>query len=994
MSAESPRVSPVETSVNMGLDMSPENVAALVEKLHAHDYSDVNSSGGVDKVLRGLGSGLEEGIPASSATERGAVYGINKFADPPTSTVLEKIWDTLQDPTLIMLLVAAFASIAIGATLEADENGWVDGVAILVAVALVTGVTVWNDVEKEAQFRVLNEVKNETKVKAIRGGELQTIWTSEVVVGDVMVLEAGDKVCADGIYLKGYHIKADESALTGESLDVNKNEEEVLMRSGSRITEGSDCRMLVLAVGENSQWGQIMATLNEEAEDTPLQEKLAELAQNIGFLGIFVATICFIVMTIAWSINVGDANRIGDVLKFFLFAITIVVVAVPEGLPLAVTISLAYSMRKMMVDQNFVRHLAACETMGSATVICSDKTGTLTTNRMTVMMGWFCGKKYESAQGVKGQVTLSDMSALPALGLEELSNCMAINSRAFISVNDHGIVEYVGNKSECATLVFLDDALGRSYKSIRLSVEDEDPRKLWPFDSGRKMMSALSRHPSDATAYVLYSKGAPEIILKKCSSYMDASGAVVPLDDAKKQSIIAEQESMATVGLRTLLFAFKNFGAGSHTPEDSKWDSLEEEDLCVLGVVGIKDPVREGVPENIEVCTGAGVAVKMVTGDNKLTAEHIARECGILLDDDNVAETVIEGPAFRALSEEKRAQVAPGIKVMARSSPNDKLLMVAALKSLGEIVGVTGDGTNDAPALKEADVGLSMGLAGTEVAKEASDIVILDDSFNSIVKAILWGRSVFNNIRKFLQFQLTVNVVALSLAFFAAVISALSSTPESSNEEHSEESELRSMPLNVIQLLWVNLIMDSLGALALATENPTPDLLERRPQGRSEPLITPKMYKHIGVQSIYQFVWLMLILYVGPELAEYNLSKSDSALRLNSIVFNTFIFCQLFNEINSRKINDEINILSGIADSPIFAIVLTVTLLFQILFIEVAYEFFKVTPLNWQEWLFSIGVGAFSWVPSAIAKLPIVGGGPEKYVPHVIGSKASAGKNV
>lgn len=287
-----------------------------------------------------------------------------------------------------------------------------------------------------------------------------------------------------------------------------------------------------------------------------------------------------------------------------------------------------------------------------------------------------------------------------------------------------------------------------------------------------------------------------------------------------------------------------------------------------------------------------------------------------------------------------------------------------------------------------------MGLAGTEVAKEASDIVILDDSFNSIVKAILWGRSVFNNIRKFLQFQLTVNVVALSLAFFAAVISALSSTPESSNEEHSEESELRSMPLNVIQLLWVNLIMDSLGALALATENPTPDLLERRPQGRSEPLITPKMYKHIGIQSIYQFVWLMLILYVGPELAEYNLSKSDSALRLNSIVFNTFIFCQLFNEINSRKINDEINILSGIADSPIFAIVLTVTLLFQILFIEVAYEFFKVTPLNWQEWLFSIGVGAFSWVPSAIAKLPIVGGGPEKYVPHVIGSKASAGKNV
>ena len=970
--------------------MQPAEVDALVEELHAHKYDAVNTPEGVAKVMNNLSTSLEGGIEASSSTERGALYGINKFADPPTSTVLEKIWDTLQDPTLIMLLVAAFASIAIGATLEAEENGWVDGVAILVAVALVTGVTVWNDVEKEAQFRVLNEVKNETKVKAIRGGVLQTIWTSDVVVGDVMVLEAGDKVCADGIFIKGYRIKVDESALTGESMDVSKNAEDVLLRSGSRVTEGSDCVMLALAVGEKSQWGQIMATLNEEVDDTPLQEKLALLAQNIGFLGIFVAVICFIVMTVAWSINVADANRIGDVLKFFLFAITIVVVAVPEGLPLAVTISLAYSMRKMMVDQNFVRHLAACETMGSATVICSDKTGTLTTNRMTVMMGWFCGKKYESAQGAKTQVTLTDMASLPSVGLEELTNCMAINSRAFITLNDHGIHEYVGNKSECATLAFLDSALGRSYQSIRASIEGEDPRKLWPFDSARKMMSVLTKHPADHTAYVLYSKGAPEVMLNsgKCSSYMDASGAVAPLDEGMKNAILQEQEAMAAVGLRTLLFAFKGFGAGSHMPDDPKWDALEEEDLCVLGVVGIKDPVRDGVPENIMVCTNAGVAVKMVTGDNKLTAESIARECGILDDGDDVSVAIIEGPAFRALDEKQRQERAPSVKVMARSSPNDKLLMVAALKSLGEIVAVTGDGTNDAPALKEADVGLSMGMAGTEVAKEASDIVILDDSFNSIVKAILWGRSVFNNIRKFLQFQLTVNCVALSLAFFAAVIAALTSTPDSSNDAHSEEGELRSMPLNVIQLLWVNLIMDSLGALALATENPTPDLLERRPQGRSEPLITPKMIKHIAVQSIYQFIWLMVILYVGPEIEEYSLSKSDSALRLNSIIFNTFIFCQLFNEINSRKINDEMNILSGIADSPIFAIVLTVTLLFQILFIEVAYEFFKVTPLNAYEWLFSVGVGWFSWAPSAVAKLPLLGGGPEKYVPHVIGSKA------
>eukprot|EP01028_Stygiella_incarcerata_P011818 TRINITY_DN690_c0_g1_i1.p1 TRINITY_DN690_c0_g1~~TRINITY_DN690_c0_g1_i1.p1 ORF type:complete len:629 (+),score=157.29 TRINITY_DN690_c0_g1_i1:1464-3350(+) len=576
-------------------------------------------------------------------------------------------------------------------------------------------------------------------------------------------------------------------------------------------------------------------------------------------------------------------------------------------------------MKKMMEDNNLVRHLSACETMGGATNICSDKTGTLTENRMKVTEGWFANVKYPS---------VPDVDKLGAPFVENLALGIAVNSKANVTYTEEGQSVFQGNKTECALLDMCVKGFHRDYHHFRV---EQKPliRQVYTFSSARKRMSTLLRVEHGADEFVLFCKGAAEIVLSMCSHYASESGVELPMSDEKRAELNTVIEDMARRGLRTICLARRDFSEDG----GDAWEDMEntpEVDMTVMAIVGIKDPLRKEVYGAVAQCARSGITVRMVTGDNPLTAEHIARECGILTDG-----IYLDGKTFRNMDPVERDKILPRLQVLARSTPSDKFILVNRLRALGEVVAVTGDGTNDAPALKEADVGLSMGLSGTEVAKEASDIVILDDNFASIVKAVLWGRSVFENIRKFLQFQMTVNVVALVVTLVAALAQ-------------------RNLPLTAVQLLWVNLIMDTFAALALATEPPHPSLLDRKPYGRFDPLITSIMIRNVAGQSIFQLAVLLTLLFVGQDI----FSTDAQSMHHNTIIFNTFVMCQLFNEINSRKINDENNIFENIFKSSLFMIIWFLTIVVQVLIVTFGGSFTQTYPISFVEWLACIGIGA------------------------------------
>jgi len=680
-------------------------------------------------------------------------------------------------------------------------------------------------------------------------------------------------------------------------------------------------KMLVIAVGPHSENGRALSLLQKTtAENTPLQDKLEELAERIAHLGLVAAVLIFVVLVIRFVTLIYinslpfEWHMVSVVVKYFITSVTIVVVAVPEGLPLAVTIALAYSMLKMLKDQNLVRHLESCETMGGATTICSDKTGTLTKNQMTVTKGWVAGKFYDNVNNVKSSIS-SD--AAQSLGVG-----MAVNSTAYEGKDDKGKVVFIGSKTEVALLNFGKD-LGVQYKKVRDELGIE---QLYPFSSARKRMSTLVKSKD---GYRLYSKGASEIVLSLAESVFVGDKAV-PVDAALTEELSGVIHKMAADGLRTIGLGYRDFAE----PQDwSKEDAIENK-LTLVAIVGIRDPPRDEVPDAVRKCISAGIVVRMVTGDNIETAKKIAEECGIYTGPPGIA---IEGPVFRAMKEEERDKIIPHIQVMARSSPVDKYTLVTRLKAFNHVVAVTGDGTNDAPALSAAHVGFAMGIAGTEVAKEASDIILMDDNFSSIVKAVSWGRNVYDSIRKFLQFQLTVNVVAVLLAFIGAV-----------TNEHGES------PLKPVQLLWVNLIMDTMAALALATEAPTPALLERKPYGKNDPLITRTMWKMIFGQAFFQLVVNLVILHYGHVL--FGVAK-DGDVHL-TILFNVFVLCQVFNEFNARRINDEMNIFSGVFTNTIFIGVLFFTIGMQFIIVEFGGEFTSTHSLTTEQWGYCFGIAA------------------------------------
>ncbi|XP_017626008.1 calcium-transporting ATPase 10, plasma membrane-type-like isoform X1 [Gossypium arboreum] len=928
----------------------PEQLASVTRD---HNFNALQEYGGVNGLAESLKTNLQKGIPGddSDLLKRRNAFGSNTYPRKKGRSFWRFVWEACQDLTLMILVVAAVASLALGIKTEGPKEGWYDGGSIAFAVFLVIIVTAISDYRQSLQFQKLDEEKRNIHLEVVRGGRRVEISIYDIVVGDIIPLNIGDQVPADGILISGHSLAIDESSMTGESDIVQKDAKQPFLMSGCKVADGSGT-MLVTGVGINTEWGLLMANLSEDTgEETPLQVRLNGVATFIGFVGLSVAFAVLVVLLVryftghtedsngrqqfvAGKTSVG--NAIDGAIKIVTVAVTIVVVAVPEGLPLAVTLTLAYSMKKMMADKALVRRLSACETMGSATTICSDKTGTLTLNQMTVVEAYAGGRKNDPPER---------RSELPDTLVSLLIEGIAVNANGSVFTPEGGgDVEVSGSPTEKAILNW-GIKLGMDFDAVR---SGSSIVHVFPFNSEKKRGGVAIRLP-DSKVHIHW-KGAAEIVLAACTRYLDTNGEAVAMDEEKMAFFEKAIETMAAGSLRCVAIAYRSYDSEkvpTNEEELAKW-ALPEDDLVLLAVVGIKDPCRPSVKKSVQLCQKAGVKVRMVTGDNLKTARAIALECGIL-SSDAPESSLIEGKVFRSLSDSEREEVAEKISVMGRSSPNDKLLLVQALRRKGHVVAVTGDGTNDAPALHEADIGLAMGIQGTEVAKESSDIIILDDNFASVVKVVRWGRSVYANIQKFIQFQLTVNVAALVINVVAAVSSG-------------------DVPLNAVQLLWVNLIMDTLGALALATEPPTDHLMHRPPVGRREPLITNIMWRNLLIQAIYQVTVLLVLNFDGKKILHLEHESKEHANRVkNTLIFNAFVLCQIFNEFNARK-PEEVNIFRGLSKNYLFIGIVAITIILQAIIVEFLGKFAKTEKLSWQLWLVSIGIGFISWPLAILGK--------------------------
>ncbi|KAK7293954.1 hypothetical protein RJT34_16836 [Clitoria ternatea] len=922
----------------------------LVSMSKDQNMSALQQYGGIKGLSNLLKSSPDKGISEddSDLLKRKNAFGTNTYPRKKGRSFWRFLWEAWQDLTLIILIIAAAVSLVLGIKTEGLEEGWYDGGSIFFAVILVIVVTAVSDYRQSLQFKNLNAEKQNIQLEVIRGGRTVKVSIFDIVVGDVIPLKIGDQVPADGVLISGHSLSIDESSMTGESKIVHKDHKAPFLMSGCKVADGVGV-MMVTSVGINTEWGLLMASISEDnGEETPLQVRLNGVATFIGIVGLTVAVAVLAVLLgryfsghtkdvdgnvefVAGKTSV--SNAVDGVIKIFTIAVTIVVVAVPEGLPLAVTLTLAYSMRKMMADKALVRRLSACETMGSATTICSDKTGTLTLNLMTVVDACIGSSKLNPPD---------DSSKLHPEVLPLINEGIAQNTSGNVFVpKDGGETEVSGSPTEKAILSW-GVKLGMNFNVIR---SNSIVLHVFPFNSEKKR-GGVALKLEDSSVHIHW-KGAAEIVLETCTQYLDSNGQLQSIEEKKaffKEAI----DDMAARSLRCVAMAYRSYELDK-IPSNEELDQwfLPDHELVLLAIVGIKDPCRPGVKDAVKVCIDAGVKVRMVTGDNLQTAKAIALECGILAStEDAIEPNIIEGKTFRELSEKERENIAKKITVMGRSSPNDKLLLVQALRKGGEVVAVTGDGTNDAPALNEADIGLSMGIQGTEVAKESSDIIILDDNFASVVKVVRWGRSVYANIQKFIQFQLTVNVAALVINVVASISSG-------------------DVPLNAVQLLWVNLIMDTLGALALATEPPTDHLMHRSPVGRREPLITNIMWRNLLVQAVYQITVLLVLNFCGESILPNQDSRALGFQVKNTLIFNAFVQCQIFNEFNARK-PDELNVFQGVTKNRLFMGIVGMTFILQIIIIEFLGKFTSTVKLDWKLWLASLCIGLVSW-PLALA---------------------------
>nr|WP_245612077.1 calcium-translocating P-type ATPase, PMCA-type [endosymbiont 'TC1' of Trimyema compressum] len=872
-----------------------------------------------------LNSNLSAGLSDDEVAKSKEIYGENSFTKGKTKSLLQRTWDAAKEPMIILLIIAALITFVVNLIhfLQTGIADFIECISIVAAVAISVIITVAMEGRSAKAFDALNKIKEDIDVKIIRNGQILLIPQNEIVVGDIVELETGNKIPADGRMLESVGLTVDESALTGESHHVEKQVDVVfeddktplaervnMLYSGCFITGGRG-KIIVTEVGDQTEFGLIARELSgDETWTTPLQEKLARLGKIITIFGATAAALVFIFQVV---IAVMNGNATFEIIsQAFITSIVFIVTAVPEGLPTIVAISLALNIIKMSKENALVKKLVACETIGSINVICSDKTGTLTENRMTVTGVFIDGKIIKPED----------------LNLNRLAYNMLVNSTADVDYRGES-PKFIGNPTECAMLV----AYGKgkdttdSYETVR---EDAEIAHSYSFSSETKNMTTVVR---DGNEYDAYSKGSPEKILAQCTHIL-INDKVKPLtDDIRKEiedAIIGFQEKAN----RVLAFAHKEF---SEVLDFESSRSIIESEMIYDGFVAITDPVRSDVYEAVIRCRNAGIDLKMLTGDNIVTARAIADDLGIL-DDDHM---VVEGKDVEDLTDEELKSRIPLIRVIARSTPVIKMRVVNALKELGHVVAVTGDGINDAPAIKNADVGIAMGISGTEVSKEASDIVLLDDAFSIIVKAVQWGRGIYENFQRFIQFQLTVNLSAV-IVIIASLFAGMGA------------------PFSALQILWINLIMDGPPAVTLGLEPIREDLMKRKPISRKANIVTKSMLGRIIVNGLFISVIFMIQNF-------FNII-GGVAEQQGTILFTLFVAFQLFNAFNSRELSNT-SIFKNLLKNRMMVIVFVFTFALQIFIVQVGGAVFKTVPLSLDIWLKIIGVAFTVVLASELIKL-------------------------
>ena len=874
------------------------------------------------------------GLTDSEVLQSREKNGVNLLTPPKRPSLWKLYLEKFEDPVVRVLLVAAVFSLIISII----ENEYAETIGIIAAILLATGIGFFFEYDANKKFDLLNAVNEETLVKVIRNGKIQEIPRKDVVVGDIVVLETGEEIPADGELIEAISLQVNESNLTGEPV-INKTiikadfDEEATYASnrvmrGTTVVDGHGM-MKVLQVGDATEIGKVARQSTEQSgEPTPLNIQLTKLAKLIGKIGFTVAAATFIVFVSKDLYQYISANEISGwhhymaiaqiVLKYFMMAVTLIVVAVPEGLPMSVTLSLALNMRRMLSTNNLVRKMHACETMGAITVICTDKTGTLTQNLMQVYEPGFYALKE------RGILSDDDISKLVMEGI-------SANSTAFLEeTDDGGKPKGVGNPTEVALLLWL-NSQHRNYLELR---EQAGVLDQLTFSTERKFMATLVQSPLIGKK-VLYIKGAPEIVLGKCKEVVLDGKRI---DATEYRSTVEEQLlGYQNMAMRTLGFAFKI--VDDHAPDDCV-ALVAENDLNFLGVVAISDPIRPDVPAAVAKCQSAGIDVKIVTGDTPGTATEIARQIGLWKPEDTERNR-ITGTAFADLTDEEALDRVMDLKIMSRARPTDKQRLVQLLQQKGAVVAVTGDGTNDAPALNHAQVGLSMGT-GTSVAKEASDITLLDDSFNSIGTAVMWGRSLYKNIQRFIVFQLTINFVALLIVLLGSFVGT-------------------ALPLTVTQMLWVNLIMDTFAALALASIPPSEDVMNEKPRRSTDFIISKAMrYNIFGVGTVFLIVLMGMIYY-------FTNAESGMTLHRLTIFFTLFVMLQFWNLFNARVFGTNDSAFKGLTKSYGMELIVIAILGGQILIVQFGGAVFRTEPLDWQTWLVIIGASSLVlWVGELI----------------------------
>ena len=990
------------------------------------DYKSlINSPLDLCKLLR---TNIKKGISTYNKTDmdwRIKTFGTNELPPEKPLRIIDFILECFEDPTLKVLLISAIISLIIGLLKEGLKTGWIEGSAIFGAVFIVTAISSSLNYNEQLQFQKLKAENQKKKVIVIRNGVEKEIDDEELLVGDLLVLKLGEIISVDGIFVSDNYIITDESAINGESDLIKKtanfssefkngvtNYVCPILISGTQIMEGQGM-MIVCAVGNKSFNGRNRELLSKDNENnseenlTPLKKQLNDLADLIGNFGYIMAALIGgviilkdIILKIYYKESIFVSSTLDTIINAFILAITVIVVAIPEGLPMAVAISLAYSLGQMKKEKNLVKNLNSSETMGNVNNICTDKTGTLTKGQMVVESFWFKGKDYNANQ-FKNLSTQEKK-----LFFENICNNITVVETTDINGN----LVLNGDMTEKALYNYMINN-GYDKKNI-LNYDNKDKEKyVLNFNSDNKFMCTLIRE--NAYHYKLYLKGAHEIVFPLLTTIRSGS-TVYEMFDKYKDEVSKIIQKYSKQSKRTLIFASKKISVQEFNNANKIFKEKNAEfyksiykNLNFEYLVGIRDQLRSEVPHSVDMCHKAGITVRMVTGDNIITALAISKDSNIITEDQfnegledidkfrNICNSIIrpkrnyssnnifnkdpsnnisdktldeiaksdfdspialEGEQFRLLSGnltknydpdthkiknitlndiEMFKKITKRLKVIARATPEDKFLLVFGLKQLGNIIAVTGDGTNDAPALKEAHVGFAMGIRGTDIAQQAADILLLDDSFSSIITACKFGRNVYDSIRKFVQFQLTTNIVAVFMTLLGGII-------------------LKDSPLNAIQMLWVNLIMDSFASLALATEKPTDKLLERKPYKRDSSILTPFMKANVISQGIFQILILLFIIFKGDKLFGVNSDRELEHYEWNNehgyhftIFFDIFVFLQVFNSINARKLNQkEVNIFEGIKDNIYYILVQSFIVFGQIILVTFGGRAVRTQPLS------------------------------------------------